>query len=77
MSRKTHHVVHHPEGGWNLVKGGGKKVIKHFDLKQDAVDHGRQVSIHQKSEFLIHGLNGRIQNSDSHGHDPLPPKDKR
>jgi len=77
MSRKTHHVVHNPDGGWNLVKGGGEKVIKHFDLKQDAVAHGRQVSINQGSEFLIHGLNGRIQSSDSHGHDPLPPKDKR
>lgn len=75
MSRKTHHVVPDPNGGWNLKKGGGERAIKHFGRKSDAVDHGRQVSINQQSEFIIHKKDGTIQKSDSHGGDPFPPKD--
>ena len=76
MTRLTHHVVHNPTGGWDVKKGGASRSSKHFDVKKDAVDYGRQVSINQNSEFLIHGLNGKIQQSDSHGNDPCPPKDK-
>ncbi len=76
MTRKTHHVVPDPEGGWDVKKGGATKSSKHFDNKQDAVDWGRQVSRNQKTEFLIHGRDGKIQQSDSHGGDPNPPKDK-
>jgi len=76
MPRKTHHVVHNPEGGWNVKKGGAARASKHFDRKQDAVDAGRETSINQGTEFLIHGKDGRIQRSDSHGSDPNPPKDR-
>ena len=74
--RNTHHVVHNPNGGWDVKKGGATRSSKHFEVKKDAIDYGRQVSINQNSEFLIHGLNGKIQQSDSHGNDPCPPKDK-
>lgn len=76
MSRKTHHVVPNPEGGWDVKKGGGEKSIKHFTKKDDAVDYGREVSRNQKSEFIIHKKDGTIHKSDSHGGDPCPPKDK-
>ncbi len=77
MTRKTHHVVPNPKGGWDVKKGGGEKSIKHFDKKQDAVDNGREISRNQRSEFLIHGRDGKIQQSDSHGNDPCPPKDTK
>ncbi|MBU1194092.1 MAG: DUF2188 domain-containing protein [Proteobacteria bacterium] len=77
MSRKTHHVVPNPESGWDVKKGGGQKSIKHFEKKQDAVDYGRGVSKNQNSEFIIHKKDGAIQNADSHGGDPCPPKDKK
>ncbi len=75
MKRKTHHVVPAPNGGWNVKKGGGQKAIKHFDRKQDAIDTARGISRNQHSELVVHKQNGRIQNSDSHGNDPCPPKD--
>jgi hypothetical protein len=74
--RKTHHVVPNSEGGWDIKKGGGDRSIKHFDRKSEAVDNARQISINQKSELIIHGRNGVIQKSDSHGNDPNPPRDK-
>ena len=72
--RKEHHVVPNGEGGWDIKKGGGLRSIKHFDRKVDAEAFAREVSINQGSELVIHGRDGKIQRSDSHGHDPHPPK---
>ena len=77
MSRKTHHVVPSPNGGWNVKKGGAERASIHTDTKQQAIDAGRQISRNQGTEFVIHGQNGRIQRSDSHGNDPCPPKDSK
>ena len=74
MPRKTHHVVHIPNGGWDVKRGGAQRSSGHFDTKVEAIDAGRQISVNQGTEFLIHGLDGRIQSSDSHGNDPFPPK---
>ena len=74
MPRKTHHVVHNPNGGWDVKRGGAQRSSGHFDTKAEAVYTGRQISVNQGTEFLIHGLDGRIQSSDSHGNDPFPPK---
>lgn len=77
MPRKTTHIVPSPVGGWNVKQGGGERASKHCDTKVDAVNVGRTISQNQGSELIIHGKDGRIQRSDSHGHDPCPPKDKK
>lgn len=76
MSRKSHHVVPNPNGGWNVQKGGAQRASVHTTTKQQAIDAGRVISRNQGTEFVIHGRDGVIQRSDSHGHDPNPPKDK-
>lgn len=72
----THHVVPNPNGGWDVKRGGGERASGHFDTKREAIDQGRVVSRNQGTEFRIHNLDGRIAQSDSHGHDPNPPRDK-
>jgi hypothetical protein len=67
---KSHHVVHNPNGGWDVKVGGGERAIKHFDNKQPAVNLARQISQNQDSELVIHNMNGQIGHKDSHGHDP-------
>lgn len=74
--RKTHHVVPSSGGGWDSKKGGGIMSIKHFDRKDEAIIFTRKISQNQDSELVIHGKDGKIQQSDSHGNDPCPPKDK-
>ena len=74
MAGKSHHVVPNPDGGWDVKKGGAKRASGHFDRKSDAVDSGREISRNQGTEFYIHGKNGQIQQKDSHGGDPFPPK---
>lgn len=73
----THHVVPNPDGGWDVKRGGGERSSGHFDTKREAVERGRDISRNQGTELRIHNLDGRIGQSDSHGHDPNPPKDKR
>ena len=73
----SHHVVPHPTGGWDVKRGGSDRASSHHDLKQDAVERGREVSRNQHTELRIHNRDGRIAQSDSHGRDPNPPKDKR
>ena len=72
----THHVVPDSNGGWNVKRGEAERASKHFDKKSDAVDWGRDVSRNQKTELRIHNKDGRISQSDSHGNDPIPPRDK-
>jgi hypothetical protein len=77
MSRKSTHVVPNSDGGWDVKQGGGERASRHCDLKSDAVDVARTISQNKGSELVIHGKDGKIQRSDSHGHDPCPPKDKK
>lgn len=74
--RKTHHVIPNPEGGWDVKKGGSERASKHFPTKKEAEKWGREVSKNQDSELVVHGKDGKIQRSDSHGNDPCPPKDQ-
>ena len=72
--RREHHVVPNADGGWDIKKGGGSKLIKHYDRKDDAEARARKNSQNQGSELVIHVRDGKIQRSDSHVNDPYPPK---
>lgn len=77
MARKEHHVVPNPEGGWDVKRENAKRSSGHYDTKQEAMEAGRRMSINQKTELIPHRKDGTIQNPNSHGNDPCPPKDKR
>ncbi len=77
MSRDEHHVVHNPNGGWDVKRSNARRASIHTETKAEAVKAGRQISRNQRTEFIIHGMNGRIQNPDSHGNDPYPPTHRR
>jgi hypothetical protein len=53
---------------------GGASI--HTETKAEAVELGRKLCIKEGAELVIHGKDGRIQNSNSYGNDPHPPKDK-
>lgn len=74
VARSSHHVVHNPNGGWDVKRGGAHRSSGHYCTKEEAVNAGRQISRNQGTEFIIHGMNGRIQSADSHGGDSYPPK---
>lgn len=61
----------HEDGFWhNRVEGesgtlGGKHITR-----ADAVMAGRDAAKQRGVEHIVHNLNGRIGERDSHGHDP-------
>lgn len=75
--RKTHRVIPHPNGGWDVKRDGAQKASKHCDTKREAEDYGRKISKNQGTELTIHRKDGSIERSDSHGNDPNPPRDKK
>jgi hypothetical protein len=78
MPRKTVHIVPNKmTDGWSVKKGGAERASANTETKTEAVKLGRVISQRTESELVIHGKNGKIQRSDSHGNDPCPLKDKK
>jgi hypothetical protein len=77
MSKNEHHVVPNTSrGGWDVKRNGAQKASIHTETKVEAVKIGRVMSQRAGSGRVIHGKDGRIQQKDSHGNDPCPPRDK-
>ncbi|WP_022850388.1 DUF2188 domain-containing protein [Limisalsivibrio acetivorans] len=71
--RDTHRVMKHP-GGWQVKRDGDERPSHVTDTKKEAENLGREISKNQGTELQVHGKDGKIQRSDSHGNDPYPPK---
>ncbi|MFM5648703.1 DUF2188 domain-containing protein [Aeromonas veronii] len=73
MAGKNQHVVPH-ENGWAVKGEGNQKATSVHNTQQQAIDAARDIARNQQSELVIHRLDGRIRDKDSHGKDPFPPK---
>jgi len=77
MPRKERHVVPNSEkGGWDSKRENAERASKHFETKKEAMDWSKKKAKQEKSELIPHGKDGKIQNPNSYGNDPNPPKDK-
>jgi hypothetical protein len=76
MARKEWHVVSNPDGGWDVKKAHAMRASIHAKTKSEAVDRARKLCKKERAELVIHGKDGKIQNSNSYGNDPFPPRDK-
>ena len=77
MTRKERHVVKNPEGGWDVIRPHAERASSHTNTKAEAIERAREICINEKAECVIHGEDGKIQNSNSYGNDPFPPKDRK
>lgn len=71
--RKNQHVVKTP-AGWGVKGEKNTRVTQNFDTQKEAIEKAREIAINQKSEVVIHRLDGKIRNKNSYGNDPYPPK---
>ena len=69
-----HRLVHNPDGGWDVKRPGAQRASIHAETKAEAERLGREISRNQGTEFVVYGLDGRIQRKDSHGRDDFPPR---
>ena len=60
MARDSHHLVHNNNGGWDVKRSGAQRSSAHADTKAEAERIGCEISRNQNTEFVIHGLDGRI-----------------
>lgn len=76
MTNKNIHIV--PKGDrWAVKKEGVKQPISTHRTKELADEQARSQARKNKVELVIHGKDGKIQDKDSFGSDPFPPKDKK
>jgi hypothetical protein len=76
MARRSIHVVPR-ENGWAAEKPGAKRASHVGDTKAEVESKARAQARAERAELVIHGRNGRIQDSDSFGNDPCPPRDQK
>lgn len=73
---KRIHIVP-TEDGWAVKRENSERASAKTDTKTEADKIAREMARNEKGELIIHGKNGQIQDSDSFGNDPNPPKDTK
>jgi len=73
---KNQHVLK-TDGHWGVIGEGNSRLTSEHRTKDAALNAAIRIAKHQKSEMVIHGLDGKIQDKDSYSPDPCPPKDKK
>lgn len=78
MPRKEIHVVSNKDrGGWDAKRENSERASKNFETKQQAMDWAKQQAKQIGAELIPHRKDGQIQNPNSYGNDPNPPKDTK
>ena len=76
MIKKNVHIV--PDGNrWAVKREGKTDPLSTHRTKELADESGRPVARREKVELVIHKKDGTIQDKDSFGNDPYPPKDRK
>ncbi|MBI1805630.1 MAG: DUF2188 domain-containing protein [Ignavibacteria bacterium] len=77
----NYHVSKDKDSGqWRVTKEGADRVSAFADTQGEAEHIAKQMSANSGGgEVRIHGLDGKIRDSDTvpPGHDPFPPKDRK
>lgn len=74
MARNQRHVVHNPNGGWDVRKPGARRSSVHFTTQTAAETRAKQILKNDGGgEAVIHDRRGRIRDSDTvaPGHEGL------
>lgn len=73
-------VVKNPSGGWDAKQDKASRASSHNDTQEEAEKDAKRFSANSGGgEVRIHGLDGKIRDSDTvpPGNDPNPPRDKK
>jgi len=60
-TKKTHHVVKNPSGGWAVKKGGSSRASGTYKTQKAAVNSATKISRNQGTKVVVHGTDGRIK----------------
>lgn len=65
-----YHVTKHPDGGWQVVLGGGSKVIRRTKTQAEALEIAKGFAEKRDTTVYLHGKNGRIRDTESYKETP-------
>jgi len=77
MANRDYHVVPNGNEGWAVRREGSERATSLHATQAEAIRAGREHAITQQTELVIHRPSGQIRDSDSYGHDPMPPRDAK
>jgi len=75
-----YHVVKNQSGGWDAKQDNAQRSSFHADTQSEVESAAKRFAANSGGgEVRIHGLDGRIRDSDTvpPARDPFPPRDKR
>lgn len=76
MLLKTYHVTPRKDKRWGFTPSHGKRSIKNFDKKSDAIAYAKAVSKNQKADLKIYDNEGKVSQSFSYSVKPKTAKSK-
>jgi hypothetical protein len=76
MAKKAIEVVPHGNQ-WAVKKQGAERASSLHDNKAPAVKQATQQAKSERTELIIKKSDGTIQNKNSFGNDPCPPRDRK
>ena len=50
-----YHVTRHPDGGWQVILGGGSKVIRRTKTQEEAFKIAKEFAENKNSTVYLHG----------------------
>jgi hypothetical protein len=75
MAKGDVHVVWRKDDSkWAVEKEGASRASSVHDKKESAERAGRENALNERSELLIHGQDGQIQERNTYKTDPNPPR---
>lgn len=77
MAKGKNQYVVPTKDGWGVRGEGSSKLTVKTDTKSEALKIGTSIAQNQHSELTILKKDGKIQNKNSFGNDPFPPRDKK
>lgn len=76
-AKPIHVTFRKPTSDWAVKPEKADRALRVYDTKDQAVTKARLVAKENKTELVIHKKDGTIQDKDSFGRDPMPPKDAK
>jgi hypothetical protein len=77
MSKGKNQYIVPIKDGWGVKGERNSKLTAKTDTKAEAIKIGTKIAKNQHSELTILKKDGKIQNKNSYGNDPFPPRDKK
>jgi hypothetical protein len=74
MAKNIHTVYNSDHERWENKREGSDTPLSTHHTKETALDKGEHLAEQRHVEHFIHGKNGKIQERNSYGNDPFPPR---